>query len=75
MRKKCSCKICGLALCKSCASHELLIYIPDDSNKNIQEPEIVIIKVIGVGNNKTDSLTTFENYNSDSLIKKYTCKS
>ena len=49
MRKKGSCKVCGLALCKSCASHELLIYIPDNSNKNIQEPDIAIIKIVGVG--------------------------
>ena len=59
MKKKCSCKICGLALCKSCASHELLIYIPDNSNSNIQEPEIAIIKVVGVGNGALYELSCF----------------
>ena len=49
IRKKHNCKVCGLALCKTCAYNELLIYIPDDGNKNIQEPEIVIIKIVGVG--------------------------
>ena len=53
MGKKCNCKVCGLALCKSCAFHELLIYISDDSNRNIQEPEIAIIKVIGVSSSLT----------------------
>ncbi|KAL5004175.1 hypothetical protein ScPMuIL_017631 [Solemya velum] len=48
MKKKHNCKMCGLVLCKSCSSKELLVYLPDDRNPSEPpEPQLAIIKIVG----------------------------
>ncbi|XP_060597676.1 uncharacterized protein LOC132751516 isoform X2 [Ruditapes philippinarum] len=48
LKKKYTCKLCSQVLCKVCIHKELLVYIPDDVNDNVNtEARLVIIKVVG----------------------------
>ncbi|XP_050389911.1 uncharacterized protein LOC126808899 [Patella vulgata] len=45
LRSKYSCTVCGVVVCKSCSSKDLLVFIPDEDE--YAEPELVIIKIVG----------------------------
>nr|KAG5693542.1 hypothetical protein BaRGS_019868 [Batillaria attramentaria] len=56
LKKRHFCKVCGLALCKSCSTTDLLVYVPDnqlhkESTGSVDtsgiDPCLAIIKIIG----------------------------
>ncbi|CAG5133863.1 unnamed protein product, partial [Candidula unifasciata] len=48
-RQKNCCHVCGIAVCKSCSSEDLIIYVPDGEKdeKEYWPPKLAIIKIIG----------------------------
>ena len=58
-----NCRICGLALCKTCSNKELLVYFDDrliEEERNA--PKIAIIRLEGVGIEMSSSLRDFVTY-------------
>lgn len=45
MRKKLHCRVCGRAVCKTCSTKDLLLYVPNNNKES--EPQLAIIRVIG----------------------------
>lgn len=45
MRKKLHCRVCGRAVCKTCSTKDLLLYVPNNNKE--AEPQLAIIRVIG----------------------------
>lgn len=54
LKKRNFCKVCSVAICKDCSTNDLLVYIPDkgknnsNSDNNSAEPQLAIIKIVGV---------------------------
>ncbi|BFZ06702.1 hypothetical protein BsWGS_09741 [Bradybaena similaris] len=48
-KQKNFCHVCGIAVCKSCSSNDLIIYIPDGEKEEQENwpPKLAIIKIIG----------------------------
>ncbi|XP_059164197.1 uncharacterized protein LOC131947112 isoform X2 [Physella acuta] len=48
LKKKAFCSVCGIVVCKSCSSNDLLVYIPDeDKGREASQPKMAVIKIIG----------------------------
>ncbi|XP_041375933.1 vacuolar segregation protein PEP7-like isoform X2 [Gigantopelta aegis] len=48
LRKKVCCKVCGIAVCKSCSSKDLLVFLPDNQDGEPHtSPKLAIIKIKG----------------------------
>ncbi|KAJ8310191.1 hypothetical protein KUTeg_012056 [Tegillarca granosa] len=46
--KKSNCKVCGKVVCKSCSSHDLLVYVDDDRDPDVPpQPKLAVIKIAG----------------------------
>ena len=47
LRKRHSCRVCGVAVCDPCSSQDLLVYIPNTEDPQNTEPQLAIIKIVG----------------------------